>query len=97
MPVEVHQRDGRLRFRVRVAPGARKAGIVGPHGGALKVRVQAPPERGKANREVCALLADHLGVAPADVTVVAGHASRDKTIEVTGPGVAAARRVLESA
>jgi len=96
VPVDVHERDGCLRFRVRVAPGARKAGVVGPHGGALKVRVQAPPERGKANREVCALLARHLGVALADVSVVAGHASRDKTIEVRGPGIVAARRVLES-
>ncbi len=94
MPVDFQEREGRLRFRVRVSPGARKPGIAGPHGGALKVRVAAPPERGRANREVRVLLARFLGVAPADVEVVAGHASRDKTIEVSGPATAVARRVL---
>ena len=35
---------------VRAQPGARKAGILGEHAGALKVAVTAPPEDGRANR-----------------------------------------------
>jgi len=84
VPIALHFRDGRLRLRVRVAPGARRPGIVGAHGEALKVRVQSPPERGRANRELCALLADLLGVPAGNVAVVAGTTSRNKTVEVAG-------------
>ena len=37
------------RLAVRVAPGAARAGVVGRHGDAWKLRVSAAPERGKAN------------------------------------------------
>lgn len=52
------------------------------HGGFLKIRVTAPPERGKANRAVEKLLSSELRM-PARVT--AGHASRRKEVELT-PG-----------
>ena len=44
----------------------------------------APPEDGKANAAVVQLLADVLGLRPRDVEIVAGHASRDKTVALTG-------------
>jgi len=71
------------RLRLRVVPGAPTDGIVGRHGEAWKVRVAAPPEDGRANDAVVRLLAETLGVARADVTIVAGHGSRDKVVEVT--------------
>jgi uncharacterized protein (TIGR00251 family) len=70
---------GGTRLRLRVAPGARRDAIVGPHGGALKLSVTAPPERGKANRAVVELLAAALGVAAASVQLTAGTGSPDKT------------------
>ncbi len=45
---------------VRVQPGARRTAIVGEHGGALKVAVNAAPEQGQANTAVIALLAASL-------------------------------------
>jgi uncharacterized protein len=62
-----------------VKPGARKTGIAGVHGGALKLSVSARPERGKANDAVVALLSELLR---ADVEVTAGLASQDKTVFV---------------
>jgi len=50
----------------------------------VKVRVAAPPEGGQANREVCALLADRLGLPLAQVTVVSGPASPNKVIGLVG-------------
>lgn len=71
-------------MKIRVQPGARKNEIVGPHGDSLKIKVAAPPEDGKANAELCAFLADLLGVAKSKVGVVKGHSSREKVIAVEG-------------
>ncbi len=72
------------RLRVKVVPGASRAEVVGLLGAAVKVRVAAPPEGGQANREVCALLADRLGLPLAQVTLVAGPASPVKVIGLVG-------------
>jgi uncharacterized protein (TIGR00251 family) len=71
-------------FRVRVAPGASRERIVGEHGDALKVGVREPPEKGRANDAVERLLALALRVKAGDVSVVRGHAARDKVVLVRG-------------
>jgi uncharacterized protein (TIGR00251 family) len=70
--------------RLRVSPGAVRAGVVGRHGDAWKVRVAAAPERGKANEAVLVLLAETLAVPRSSVTLVAGGGSRDKIVELAG-------------
>lgn len=75
--------DG-VRFRLRVAPGARRDGLVGVHGDALKLAVRAVAEKGRANEAVLHLLADALGVPARQVVLVAGAGSRDKIVEVRG-------------
>jgi uncharacterized protein (TIGR00251 family) len=77
-------RDGNVVLTVHVQPGARRSEVVGPHGDALKVRVAAPAQDGKANRAVLALLADTLGVRPGDVELVAGASNRRKRMRVSG-------------
>ena len=72
------------RLTLRVSPGATRPGIVGRHGAGWKVRVAAAPEDGKANAAVVHLLAETVGVPARDVAILTGHASRDKTVELTG-------------
>jgi uncharacterized protein len=72
------------RLRLRVAPGAARAAVVGRHGDAWKVRVAAAPERGKANEAVITLLAQTLAVPRSSVTLVSGSGSRDKIVELAG-------------
>ena len=69
---------------VRVQPQAAREAIVGWAAGALRVRVTAPPENGRANDAVAALLARALGVRPSAVRVVRGARSRDKIVRVDG-------------
>ena len=53
-------------------------------GEALKVRVTAPAERGKANRAIEAVVSEALGVSKTCVRVVAGMTSPNKVIEIVG-------------
>ena len=85
------------RLQLRVSPGASRAGIVGRHGEAWKVRVAAPPEDGRANDAVVALLAEALALPRRDVDIVSGHASRDKVVSVAGIGPDEVARRLEAA
>jgi uncharacterized protein (TIGR00251 family) len=72
------------RLRLRVAPGAQRAGVVGRHGDAWKVRVAAPAESGRANDAVIRLLAETLALPRKAVTLVSGHTARDKIVELAG-------------
>ena len=72
------------RVRLRVAPGATRAGVVGRHGDAWKVRVTAPAEGGRANDAVVRLLADTFELPRTAVTLVSGHSARDKIVELAG-------------
>jgi uncharacterized protein (TIGR00251 family) len=72
------------RLRLRVSPGARRTELAGRYADGWKVRVAAAPERGRANDAVLELLARRLGVDRSDVTLVSGHAGRDKVVELRG-------------
>jgi uncharacterized protein (TIGR00251 family) len=85
------------RVRLRVAPGATRAGVVGRHGDAWKVRVTAPAEGGRANDAVVRLLADTFELPRTAVTLVSGHSARDKIVELTGIEPQEIERRLSSA
>ncbi|WP_026287618.1 DUF167 domain-containing protein [Thioalkalivibrio sp. ALJ24] len=72
------------RLKLRVAPGSRQDAVAGWMGDALKLRVRAAPEKGRANRAVEQLLARELGLPVDAVRVVAGRTGRDKTVEIDG-------------
>lgn len=65
----------------------------------FKARVRAKPSGGEANTALCRMIADALGVAPRDVAIVTGAASRLKRIRITGQAaaiVASLRRLMMS-
>jgi uncharacterized protein len=68
--------------------------VVGERGGAIVVRVAAPPVDGKANAALCALVAERAGVPPSRVRVVRGLTRRDKVVRVEGVTSAALRAAL---
>ena len=82
------------RLRLRVSPGARRTELAGPYGDGWKVRVSAAPERGRANEAVVGLLARRLGLDKNAVSVISGHAARDKVVELRGLGRLEAERKL---
>lgn len=89
--------DG-ARLRLRVSAGASRSRVLGSHGGALKLSVKAPPERGKANREVLALVAEVFKLSRSNVALVAGETSPDKVVRLPlAPGEAARRWAARAA
>ena len=83
--------------RVQVSPGAGRTAVVGRHGDALKLRVGAPPEGGRANDAVAALLATTLGVKADQISLVAGASSRSKRFRVDDVNIDDVRRLLTEA
>jgi uncharacterized protein len=81
-----------VRLRLRVSAGASRRRVLGVHGGALKLSVKTPPERGKANKDVLALVAETFGIAPSDVEIVAGETSPDKVVRLSLTPAEARRR-----
>jgi uncharacterized protein (TIGR00251 family) len=74
----------KTKLAVKVVPGASRDGIAGWLGDALKVRVSAPAERGKANAAVEKILAAALAVPREHARIVVGMAAAHKIVEITG-------------
>ena len=72
------------KIRVKVNPGASKTQILGIEDGVYRVRVAAPPVKGKANKELVRYLARLLGVRKGDIEVSSGEHARTKTITIKG-------------
>ena len=90
-----------MRFRVRLTPKGGRDAIDGwwtdAAGRALKARVAAPPEDGKANAALIGLLARTLDVRKSDVRIASGASSRVKMIEVAGDDRLLAARLAKAA
>jgi uncharacterized protein (TIGR00251 family) len=67
-------------IHVKVQTKAKKVGVEKMGGDTYKVRVNAAPEKGAANKEVIAALADYFDVPPSTVKIIRGQTSRTKVI-----------------
>ena len=74
-----------LVLSLRVQPRARKDEFLEPEGDAFKIRINAAPEKGKANDHLKVFLAKSFGVARNRVVFESGSRSRKKRIRITNP------------
>lgn len=88
---------GSAVIRLHVQPGAGRTAVVGRHGDAVKVRVAAPPEGGRANDAVVALIASTFDLKLAQVSLISGQSSRAKRIQIDGIAEDELKRLLELA
>lgn len=90
----LHAANDGVTLDVEVVPGSRESRFPAGYNAwrkRIEAKVRAPPEDGKANAELCAIVAAALGVAEAAVTVSSGQTSRKKTILARGIDIATAR------
>jgi uncharacterized protein (TIGR00251 family) len=83
-----------LLLLVHVVPRAARNEIVGIHGGALKVRLNAPPAKGAANAALVELIAEKLGLTRQQVRIISGETARRKTVAIHGVSKQAVERRL---
>ena len=72
-------------------PGARKSEVIGEHGDALKIKLQAPPVDGKANRALVEFLGEVLGISKSKIRIISGETSRQKRVSIAGCRAATVR------
>ena len=65
---------------VYVQPRASKTEVAGPHGDAIKIRLQAPPVDGRANAELVRFLAKRLNVPRSSIHIARGVTGRRKVV-----------------
>jgi uncharacterized protein len=73
-----------VQLSVRVHPRSSRNVVRMDSSGQVEVWTTAPPADGRANDAVCELIAEWLGAAGSDVSIVAGARGRTKTIKVAG-------------
>ncbi len=73
---------GGVRLAVQITPNARKTEVIGVHGDALKLKLQAQPIEGKANEALVKFLAGVLSVPKSAVTITHGQTNKRKLLEV---------------
>ena len=86
-------KDGVL-INLFVQPKSAKNEIIGPHNGALKIKITAPPTDGKANQEIIEVLSDMLDVPKRQIHLVKGDINRNKTVLIQGISAQFAKQCL---
>lgn len=71
-------------LEVKAVPGASRSEIAGKLGDALKIRVAAPPEKGKANEAIRKLLSEKLELPLETIELARGDSSAKKLFRITG-------------
>ena len=71
-----------FRIRIKVKARAKEESVTRLPAGAYQVSVSAPPEKGKANQAVIALLAEYFSVPTSKVKILSGHAAKIKLVQV---------------
>lgn len=67
-----------------IYPNATSNKVLGYSSGTLRVKVSAPPTKGRANKELIAFLSRLLGVSKSSIDILKGHTSRSKLITING-------------
>jgi uncharacterized protein (TIGR00251 family) len=82
--LKIQETEGGVVFSVKVVPASSRTAISGLLNGMVKIKVSAPPEKGKANKCLIDLLAKQLGVKTSAVSIITGQNNPIKKIQVSG-------------
>lgn len=80
--LDIKQSDEGVILTVKVVPGSSRTSIAGQLDGMVKIKISAPPEKGKANQSLIEFLAKQLGVKKNQIEIIAGSANPVKRVKI---------------
>lgn len=72
------------RLSIKVQPNAGRNEVVGVTDGIWRIKIAAPPDKGKANKELIEFLSKLLELRKDSITILKGHTSHNKIIVIEG-------------
>lgn len=84
-----------IRLSVKVSPNAGRNEITDFKDGVLQVKINAAPEKGKANKELIDFLSEKLEIKKSSLSIVKGQASRHKVLLIRGLGESALSKLIK--
>ena len=75
-----------MKISLKVIARAKKEVVEKISGNSYRVKVAAPPEKGKANKRVLELISKELGIKKQDIRIVSGETSARKILEIAEYG-----------
>ena len=93
--LNIRQTTEGVIITVKVVPASSKTAVAGVLDGALKIKIAAQPEKGKANRQLIEFMAGRLGIRKKDVTILAGKTNPVKQIQISNVVTADIERAFE--
>jgi hypothetical protein len=88
-------RENGILMTIKVVPGSSRTEIVGCQGKMLKVKIAAPPEKGKANKALTNFLAETFNLKKADVEIISGHTASIKQVFLAGACIETVNRIAK--
>lgn len=72
------------RLSIKVTPNAGRNEITGFKQGVWQIKIGAPPDKGKANKELIDFLSELTGIKKSAILIIKGQTSRNKVIIIEG-------------
>jgi uncharacterized protein (TIGR00251 family) len=95
--VNIRETGEGVILSVHVIPKSKKEGLAGQHGDSIKLKVNAPPVEGAANKAVVKFLAKLFGVPKSSIEIIRGETGREKQVLIRGLGLEEAEEILSKA
>jgi uncharacterized protein len=72
------------KLNVKILPNAHRNEILNFLNGVWRIKIAAPPEKGKANKELIAFLGEYLKIRKDAILILKGHTSHNKIVGILG-------------
>lgn len=82
--LKIENIEGGVVFPTKIVPCSSRTCVCGIFNGMLKIKISAPPEKGKANRSLIEFLAKQLGVKKNAISIISGQTNPIKQVQVLG-------------
>lgn len=76
--------DKHTKISIKVQPNAGRNEVIGLTNGVWRIKIAAPPDKGKANKELIDFLSDILGQRKDHIDIIKGQTSHNKLVTIEG-------------